>query len=390
VGWYTSFFLRGLMKRFTLVILTLLLAAGVLFFNIRPKNQLQPWMKEQIKDDLSFYQPEDLKSKKLKDWFKNANPNQLFVYYQIKDNKVYWARNWSDNESIDRVRKTTRMFDRMTKIRKFPDMEFLLTIHDAINSPEAQQQLIPLFTYAKTETEPGVLIPDPLTEGFSRRSRRSISKANKRPKYAWKNKVEIAFWRGGTTGNGPYQLDNWFNHPRSKLALLTKYYPDLIDSGFTTFAGVDALVKQEMENNLSPVSWTVHKDHLKYKYLVVPDGNTCTYPRYYLGLYSNSAVIKQDSDQIQWFYRALKPYVHYLPVASDFCNLPEQIQWAQENDSKMKLISKNASEFVNGNLLPKHLYAYVEALLIEYASLQSEEITLLEDAKPFSSFKEEK
>ncbi len=378
------------MKRFTLVVLTLLLAAGIFFFKIRPKTQVQPWMKEQIKEDLSFHQPEELKSNRLKEYFSKSDPRELLVFYQIKDNKVYWTKNWSDNESVDRLRKTTRMFDRMTKTRKLPDIEFILTVHDGLDTSIFGAQKPPIFTYAKTENKPGLLIPDPLSEGFSRRSRRSISKANKRLKYSWKNKQEIAFWRGGTTGNGPYQMDNWFNHPRSKLALLTKYYPDLIDSGFTTYAGVEPLVKQEMENNLTSVSWTVHKDHLKYKYLVVPDGNTCTYPRYYLGLFSNSAVIKQDSDQIQWFYRALEPFVHYLPVENDFSNLPEQIQWARENDDKMKCISKNATEFVNQNLLPQHLHDYVEALLIEYASLQSEEITLLEDAKPYSSFKEVK
>jgi len=346
-----------------------------------------PWMKEQIKEDMNFYSAEDLSSKKLRDYFEQASPYELLVYYQIKGNKLYWKRNWNSKDGLDRVRKTTRMLDRMTKTRKLPDVEFILTVHDGFTPSNPASRDMPIFCYAKTEREPGVLFPDPLSEGFSRHSRKSIARANKRQKYAWRNKKDIAFWRGGTTG-GKFEMDNWYNYPRSKLSLVSKYYPDLVDSGFTTYPGVSQDVQREMQNNLPNVSWTVHKDHLNYKYLVVPDGNTCTYPRYYLGLFSNSVVFKQKSDQVQWYYRALVPFEHYVPIDHDFSNLPETVSWAKKNDLKMKMISREATEFVNQNLLPKHIYTYVETLLGEYAQKQHESSSLYEGMQLFSSLKE--
>lgn len=374
------------MKKKVLISFVALLAFATLFNFTRSSNSITlPWMKEQIAEDLALYTKENLQTKNLREYFENASPSDLLVYYQIHNNRVYWKKNWEGSESIDRVRKTTRMLDRMTKSRKLPDVEFILTVHDGFTSHS--KNTMPIFCYAKTLNQPGILFPDPLTEAFARHSRKSIARANKRQKYAWRNKKDVAFWRGGTTG-GKFLADNWYTLPRAKLALLTKYHPSLVDSGFTTYPGVSLEVKKEMQETLPNVTWTVHKDHLDYKYLVVPDGNTCTYPRYYLGLFSNSVVFKQNSDQIQWYYRALVPYEHFVPVEDDFSNLPEMVEWAKKNDLKMRMISRNATDFVNQNLLPKHIYNYVEALIREYASTQNESNEVYEGLQPFHIFKE--
>ncbi|MCH9634502.1 MAG: hypothetical protein S4CHLAM7_12540 [Chlamydiae bacterium] len=370
------------MRKLVYLISILGIATGFFFLKMHKKSELPSWMHEQITCDLSHYDPEDLKSKRLKEFFKQSNPNEFLIFYQIKDNKVYWTKNWEGEESIDRLRKMTRLLNRVVKKGAIPDTEFILTVHDGLSGNHLFETMkLPLFGFAKKIGTMGILVPDPLSDAFARHSRKSIAKANKRLKYAWRKKLEVAFWRGGTTGDKPYEIDTWFQLPRSKLALLTKYYPEMIDSGFTSFVGIDPEVKKDMEFNLTPVSWTVHKDHLNYKYLVIPDGNTCTYPRYYLGLFSNSVVFKQESNQIQWFYRALIPYEHYVPVASDFSDLPEKVEWAKENDDKMKQIAKSATDFVNENLLPQHINTYMGTLLKEYSKLRDEDVVLLKEAK---------
>ena len=91
-------------------------------------------------------------------------------------------------------------------------------------------------------------------------------------------------------------------------------------------------------------------DHIKYKYQLLIDGNTCTYPRAIWQLFSNSVVLKQSSDAVQWFYGALRPYEHYLPVNSDMSNLIDVIQWAIDHDDEALAISHRAQEFARDNL----------------------------------------
>lgn len=359
-------------------------------------------MKDQVEEDLSFFDANDLQNENLKSYFRKVKPKSRFVFYQIKDNKVYWTRNWEGSDSFDRVRKTTQMLDRMTRNRKLPDVEFILTVHDGwcysdekeplsdLEEEEAlcdDDSIYPIFAYAKKEGTPVLLFPDPLSEAFSRRSGQNIRKANFIWRYRWSNKENIAFWRGGTTGKKGYSKDTWYLNPRSKLSMLSKYYPDLVNSGFTSFPGVEPEVQKKMNLILPQVSWTTHKNHLKYKYLVIADGNTCTYPRYYLGLLSNSVVFKDKSDEVQWFYKGLKPFVHYIPVAYDFSDLPELVQWARNHDAEVKKISKNAFTFVNQNLKSKHIYDYVEFLLKEYAKKQqASSIELMEGAQTYEAF----
>lgn len=394
------------MKRILALLLVALFALGLFFLPKKNKLEVQPWMSEQIAEDLSYFDANEFQSNALKAYFKRSRTKDLLVFYQIKDNTVYWTKNWEGKKSIDRVRKTTQILNRMTRKRKLPDVEFILSVHDGWKSSDETDKdyLIkdldddyiddgiarPIFSYAKAEGGDSVLFPDPLSEAFSRNSRKSIVRSNLRLKYRWGKKENIAFWRGGTTGTRGFRKETWFLNPRTKLSMLSKYYPELVDAGYTSFPGVKEDVQHEINNILPTMNWVTHKNHLKYKYLVIPDGNTCTYPRYYLGLSSNSVVFKQNSSQVQWFYRGLKPFVHYVPVAKDFSDLPERVQWARNHDREVKKISKNARAFVRKNLMPKHIHDYVETLLNEYAKKQHSQIVLLEDAEQYQSLKEMK
>ena len=318
--------------------------------------------------------------------FSELSPEALFVYYQIKNNKLYFTHHFGEVEGSDRLRKTTRFLDALCKSRKLPDTEFILTVHDAWNFPDKGFKT-PVFTYAKHKDSAAVLFPDPLSENFARRSRKSINRAMKSSKFSWDTKKNIAFWRGGTTGEGKYTDRSWFKRYRSQLALLSNYYPDRVDAGFTSYPGVDAKVVDEMNRVIPKKNWTVHKDHLKYKYLVVPDGNTCTYPRYYLSLLSNSVAFKQDSNHIQWFYGGLTPYEHYVPVKEDFSDLPEKVLWAIDHDDEMQKISKQATAFINDHLLPKDIQGYATELIKQYAKHQDAPIEKMDGMKTVDSLK---
>lgn len=51
--------------------------------------------------------------------------------------------------------------------------------------------------------------------------------------------------------------------------------------------------------------------------------------------------LKVDSTKIEYFYSNLEPWVHYVPIKSDFSDLLEKVEWLRNNDDKAKEIAKN-------------------------------------------------
>jgi len=80
--------------------------------------------------------------------------------------------------------------------------------------------------------------------------------------------------------------------------------------------------------------------------------------------------LKQETQNVQWFYTQLKPWIHYIPVEEDLSDLIEKIQWAIDNDEASKIIAQNAHTFVEENLMPEHVALYCYKVLVKYASLQ--------------------
>ena len=53
---------------------------------------------------------------------------------------------------------------------------------------------------------------------------------------------------------------------------------------------------------------------------------------------------------MQWYYSALVPWVHYVPVRGDLKDLDERLTWAMEHDQEAKEIAKRGRAFVLANL----------------------------------------
>ena len=88
----------------------------------------------------------------------------------------------------------------------------------------------------------------------------------------------------------------------------------------------------------------------QYRYQMDIDGHSNAWSAMFWKLYSGSVVLKQESEWEQWYYRHLKPYVHYVPVRPDFSNLGEQLQWCRYHPEQCKKIAENAKQFVRKRL----------------------------------------
>jgi hypothetical protein len=106
-----------------------------------------------------------------------------------------------------------------------------------------------------------------------------------------------------------------------------------------------------------------------YKYHIMMDGNTCTYSNSGWKFFLNSLVYKPDSPRIQWYYQALTPWIHYVPVNTDLSDLVDKIVWAMDNDIAAEMIAHNAREFALTHLILDQSLLYLYFLLLEYSKL---------------------
>lgn len=51
---------------------------------------------------------------------------------------------------------------------------------------------------------------------------------------------------------------------------------------------------------------------------------------------SNSVMLKQETNLMQWFYPALKAYKNYIPINERLTDIFPQLEWMKNNDHKVK------------------------------------------------------
>lgn len=266
-----------------------------------------------------------------------------------------------------RLEYLVKGLQKLTECIALPDVEFVATVNDC-GHDRGDPTLAPLFVFSKNRNvHSHVLIPDvEALNGYSSLERQ-IDIASRT--FPWKKKLNKAFWRGATS-DGWYDVDHWMSNSRAQLVLMSLQFPNLIDAKFNFYvSGAESnpamLAIPELKGSyISP------QDSLAFKYLIDIDGCTCSWSRCYWTLLSNCAVFKQVTDNVQWFYGALIPNYHFVPLKRDLSDLPDQIHLAIKNDRKMQNIAKQGTTFAKENLSEEMIYLYLYLLLVSYAELQ--------------------
>lgn len=328
------------------------------------------WMVQQIESDLAPFQGVGVRLRSLKKFQMDMLDTPEFVRYRIVDRKVsvHVNGNRSNWSPIVRHRYPLLLnsLKKLAALYPVPDVDFFVFIDDV---PPAGPYEIPVLVFAKDKNlSTLVLMPDfEALRGYG-----SLDKEVEKgcSDFPWSEKKEQCFWRGATTG-GQFTLEQWRSIPRSQLVLLSLALPSQIDAKFTKFVhGAERNKEMREIPALKGPQVSIH-DSLNYKYLVEVDGNNCAFSRCYWALLSNSVVFKQTSNNIQWYYGALQPFVHYIPLTNDCQDLPEKMAWAQENDEEAMQIAYNATQFVQEHLQVEQIYEYMYLLLCRYAKMQN-------------------
>ncbi len=183
-----------------------------------------------------------------------------------------------------------------------------------------------------------ILVPDHefyFSRGFARY--RAAADAGRK---SWNARTGTIVWRGSTTGRGR-KADDEMTADDAELSLRTRVCLTLrgVPGTDVRFARIvqsrapeaDKLRLQRagvFGEVIEPTAWLSHRFALDI------DGNSNTWSNFFTRLLAGCCVIKVASPlgYRQWYYDALKPWEHFVPVEADLSDLLEKIDWCRAND----------------------------------------------------------
>ncbi|CAD5110907.1 DgyrCDS269 [Dimorphilus gyrociliatus] len=253
-------------------------------------------------------------------------------------------------------------------IKKLPDMEFKLNVHDyPMTYKYPGSEPAPIFSFSKIATshadimypawtfwEGGPAVWPIYPTGLGRWDQQRELIPKKAKKFPWEKKESIAFFRGSRT-----------SAERDPLVLLSRDKPNLADAQYTKN---QAWKSSEDTLHREPAKEIPLDEHCKYKYLFNFRGVAASFRFKHLFL-CKSLVFHVGDEWQEFFYQTMKPWVHYIPVSTDLKEAEELINFVKENDKIAKEIANRGYEFIWNHLRMEDIECYWEKLLKRYAKL---------------------
>ncbi len=369
----TTFFMQNKFQKSFVLYILLLFSFRIDEKKLQEKLVAPPpaWMEEQIQEDLAKFKGTGITFAMIERTMQevDALPHGYaarFVLYSFHNNVLSCT---SPHESLAAAEVTHFMafLQEAARFVTFPDIDFLLSTWDCYDNPTyLEHTFCPVFCISKMEGNTKVaLIPWLFYYDYKQRQMEEVYAAsNKSP---WDLKTPIALWRGVTSGNY-YPWYEWDFKVRPRLVLFSKERPDLLDAAFTGIHFIDDKLKALFEEYDFFRPYTHPAIQLHHKYLVAADGNA--FPgSFQWQLLSNSVVLRHPSPFSEWFYKALQPYVHYVPYAQDMSDFEDVLIWLRAHDKEAKTIADTATTFAINHLMIEDVIVYYYRLFQAYAAL---------------------
>ncbi|MCH9614100.1 MAG: hypothetical protein SP1CHLAM54_11120 [Chlamydiia bacterium] len=344
------------------------------------------WMDERVSKELAPFQERGISQRALDATFDKLQKSHLkshFLRVRVIDERIYFMGN--DEFGFRKFFRTIARCSDFPGIPDLPHLDMIFTSEDGIllsDHPygywitEDESLQAPIATHATHEDAPyGISVIDRYTMYSWSKLVSDIFSAN--ASNPWESKEQIAFWRGAPSD---YDHKLWElpeaeafaamqRTPRHATCVQHYFYPFLMNAGYSSMNDCPAVLTNKLKPFMKPACSPA--EHLHYAFLPVLDGCSCTYPGYLWRLASNSTVFKVASKHSQWFYDALEPYVHYVPILDTVQDQLDRVMWAQGHPEICKQIAENATKFVQENLMPEDIYLYHLNLFQRYSDLQT-------------------
>lgn len=319
------------------------------------------------------------------------NIKDFFIKNRLKTDNIDFDRTkWLANGCFFRYEKTEgdkalsvfRYFlEDLCRSRKVPDSIFILNVRDhplirkdlyesynlilnkKIEDKYIKDKYLPILSVGTSVFNADIPIPtqDDIIRENEYYFPDDCKKPSKIKEISWKNKKEIAIFRGSATG---CYIDN--KNIRIKAMELSKKHPDLLDSGITS---LNRKIKKEKDKELNIISnikksnFITNDEKAEHKYILNLDGHVSAFRLGQELSIVNSIVLIPQTKFKLWFSYLLKPYVHFVPVDHDLSDLISKIKWCKQNDNKCLEISKNGNEFYSKYLTRNGQLDYMQKLL---------------------------
>jgi len=239
-----------------------------------------------------------------------------------------------------------RLVGLLTIVTRVPLIDFQM-IADLSDGEDGGPGMVGLCSRDPT----AILIPD---HGFIRtrgqENHRRVARANATD---WMKRSDQIVWRGATTGRGAISKPDLSAHDtelllRIRLCLALKDIPgtdaklsgvaqsrdQAVDVHRLSQAGI-------LGEYISPIAWNGRK------FAIDIDGNANAFSNLLTRLIMGCCVLKVASPlgYRQWYYDALEPWTHYVPVSPDLSDLRDRIAWCREHLAECERIAARGQAF---------------------------------------------
>jgi len=248
-----------------------------------------------------------------------------------------------------------------------PDTEFVVNTRDWPQLNKYMQDKLPVFSFSKTGEFYDIMYPawafwgggpaiGLYPRGLGRWDQHIESLGEAARQTPWDLKSDLAFFRGSRTSS-----------ERDPLVLLARKCPKVADARYTKN---QAWKSPKDTLGMEPATETSLESHCQYKYLFNYRGVAASFRLKHLFL-CRSLVFHVGSDWLEFFYPALKPWVHYIPVPS---NAGEQeifhlLEFVKEHQDLAKGIADAGTKFVKDHLRMEDVTCYWDKLIRAYTKL---------------------
>ena len=148
----------------------------------------------------------------------------------------------------------------------------------------------------------------------------------------WDMRKDCVFWRGACSAD----------YKKGEL-LRRDVVEKLIDYPYADVK----LIELWHENKPIPSNYFApkvsYKNFLKYKYLLIIDGNGISSSHSWI--FASGAVPVMITNNTFWFKKYLVPFENYVPIEYNLSDLIEKLDWLRENPKKAQEIAHNARKF---------------------------------------------
>ncbi|XP_073820470.1 O-glucosyltransferase rumi-like [Musca autumnalis] len=309
------------------------------------------------KKDLEVFQKKGITRQNIKDATKYG------TLYKIFNNKLYRQMDCFFPARCEGIEHFL-----LKLLPSLPNMDFVINTRDYPQiSGRFSKEALPVFSFSKTEDYRDIMYPAwtfwaggpaiklfPTGIGRWDVQREKIKQAAN--DYAWEKKIGKGFFRGSRT-----------SHERDSLILLSRSKPDLVDAAYTKN---QAWKSPKDTLGAEPAEEVSFEYHCQFKYLFNFRGVAASFRFKHLFL-CRSLVFHVGSEWLEFFYPALKPWKHYVPLAKDpsQAEIEEILEFFKRNDNLAKDIAEAGYDFIWRHLRMEDVECYWRSLMLNYAKL---------------------